>query len=234
MGGSAPLDSVGGSAPQTPRAEGSSMGAPPTRKAMRRFVVIGRRATASPDFSLSNLPASSGRLDVLVRCLRAALLVSHGLRRDTVAYLVLLGTPEAPRAIRVDGPTARFLRPDERSLAVIVQKALGQPLEGAGFTALRNGIAVASGGLDAVLADLGPGAPYLLEEGAPDVREVALDAPDPVFFLGDHLGFDEATRAVLARLGATPVGLGPVSVHAEDAIVLVANELDRRDARGRG
>ncbi|MEO5728597.1 MAG: tRNA (pseudouridine(54)-N(1))-methyltransferase TrmY, partial [Byssovorax sp.] len=44
---------------------------------MRRFIVIGQRATASPDFSLINLPASSGRLDVLLRCLRAALLFSH-------------------------------------------------------------------------------------------------------------------------------------------------------------
>ena len=201
---------------------------------MRRFVVIGRRATASPDFSLSNLPASSGRLDVLLRCVRAALLVSHGLRRDTVVYLVLLGTPDAPRVVRVDGPTARFVRPDERSLAVLVQKALAQPLTGPGFTTLRNGIAVAAGGLDVVLADLGPGAPYLLEEGAPDLREVALDAPDPVFFLGDHLGLDEATRAAVVQLGATAASVGPVSVHADDAIVLVANELDRREARLRG
>ena len=171
---------------------------------------------------------------MLLRCVRAALLVSHGLRRDTVVYLVLLGTPDAPRVLRVDGPTARFVRPDERSLAVLVQKALAQPLTGPGFTTLRNGIAVAAGGLEAVLADLGPGAPYLLEEGAPDLREVALDAPNPVFFLGDHLGLDDATRAALAHLDATAIGLGPVSVHADDAIVLVANELDRRDARPRG
>ncbi len=207
---------------------------------MRRFVVIGRRATASPVFSLANLPASSGRLDVLLRCLRAALLVSHGLRRDTIVYLVLLGGPDAPRTLRVSGPTARFLRPDERSLAVLVQKALAQPLAGnaarvgpagqAGFTTLRNGIAVAAGGLDAVLADLGPATPYLLEEGAPDLRGVALDGPDPVFFLGDDLGLDEATRAALIQYGVVTASVGPVSVHADDAIVLVANELDRREA----
>jgi tRNA (pseudouridine54-N1)-methyltransferase len=205
--------------------------------AVRRFVVIGRRAIASPGFSLANLPASSGRLDVLLRCLRAALLVSHGLRRDTVVYLVLLGGPDAPRTLRVSGPTARFLRPDERSLAVLVQKALAQPLGGqvdqAGFTTLRNGIAVAARGLDAVLADLGPATPYLLEEGAPDLRGVALDGPDPVFFLGDDLGLDEATRAALVGYGVIAASVGPVSVHADDAIVLVANELDRREAARR-
>lgn len=98
---------------------------------MRRFVIIGQRASASPDFSLNNLPASSGRLDVLLRCLRAALLVSHGLRRDTIVYLVLLGGPSAPRTLRIDSADVRFLRPDERSLAVLVQKALAEPVEGA-------------------------------------------------------------------------------------------------------
>lgn len=201
---------------------------------MRRFVVIGQRATSSPDFSLSNLPASSGRLDVLLRCLRAALLVSHGLRRDTIVYLVLLGGEPAPRALRVEGAAARFLRPDERSLAVLAQKALAAPRQGEGFVAVRPGIAVADGGLDAVIADLGPAAPFVLEEGAPDLRDIALDAPDapdPVFFIGDHLGFDEATRARLASLGATAASVGPLSIHADDAVVLVVNELDRRDAR---
>ncbi len=201
---------------------------------MRRFIVIGQRATASPDFSLINLPASSGRLDVLLRCLRAALLFSHGLRRDTVVYLVLLGGPRAPRSLRIEGATARFLRPDERSLAVLVQKVLAAPMagEGSGFVAVRPGVAVAEGGLEAVLADLGPTALYVLEEGAPDLRDAALDEPDSAFFLGDHVGFDETTRARLAALGATAVGVGPVSVHADDAVVLVNNELDRRGKGG--
>lgn len=206
---------------------------------MRRFVVIGQKATASADFSLTNLPASSGRLDVLLRCLRAGLLYSHGVRRDTVVYLVLLGGPRAPRTLRFDGATARFLRPDERSLAVLAQKALAAPAEGSGFVAVRPGVAIAEGGLDAVLADFNerePAALYVLEEGAPDLRDAALDAPAPrdvAFFLGDHVGFDEATRAALAALGATPVSVGPVSVHADDVVTLVTNELDRSEMLSR-
>jgi tRNA (pseudouridine54-N1)-methyltransferase len=198
---------------------------------MRRFVVIGRKASAGPELSLVNLPASSGRLDVLLRCLRAALLVSHGLRRDTVVYLVLLGSPGGARTLRVDGATARFLRPDERSLAVLAQKALAAPREGAGFVVVRPGVAVAEGGLEAVLADLGAATPYVLEEGAADLRDAALDEGEAAFFLGDHLGFDEATRARLGELGARAVGVGPVSLHADDAVTVVVNELDRRDAR---
>lgn len=196
---------------------------------MRRFVIVGQRATAAPDFSLLDIPGTSGRLDVLLRCLRAALLVSHGLRRDTVVYLVLLGGERAPRTVRFDGASAKFVRPDERSLAVTVKKALAAS-DGAGpsFAIVRPGIAVADGGLDAVLDDVGDASLYVLEEGAPDVREAAIDARGAVIVVGDHLGFDAATRERLTRAGATPIGLGPVSVHAEDAVAIVVNELDRR------
>jgi tRNA (pseudouridine54-N1)-methyltransferase len=197
---------------------------------MRRFVVIGQRATASPIFRLEDIPGTSGRLDVALRCLRAALLVSHGLRRDTVVYLVLLGGPDAPRAIRVDGAAAKYIRPDERSLGVTVKKVLAAPLPDAasGFVEIRPGIALARSGLDAVLHDLGTATLYVLDEHGADVRETVLDLQSPTFFVGDHLGFDETTKQRLAELGARSIGVGPVSLHAEDAIAVVSNEMDRR------
>jgi tRNA (pseudouridine54-N1)-methyltransferase len=195
---------------------------------MRRIVIVGQRALASPDFLLDDLAGTSGRLDVLLRALRAALMVSHGLRRDAIAYLVLLGGAGAPRALRFEGAEAKFLRPEERSLAVLVKKVLAAPREGEGFVPVRPGIAVAAGGVDAVIADVGSSAAYVLEEGAPDVRDVALARGDATFFVGNHLGFDAATRRSIAGIGAIPVGLGPVSVHAEDAVAILGNELDRR------
>jgi tRNA (pseudouridine54-N1)-methyltransferase len=196
-------------------------------RASRRFVVVGRTATASSDFSLDDLPSTSGRLDVLVRCLRAGLLVSHGVRRDTVVYLLLLGGPKAPRALRADGATARFLRPDERSLATLVRKSLAASSAGAGFVTVRPGIAVATGGLDVVLADLGAMRAYVLDERGLDFRSETLRSRDDVFFVGDHLGFDESTRALLLEAGARSVSVGPIGLHAEDAVTVLSNELDR-------
>jgi len=197
---------------------------------MRRFVVVGQRATASGDYLLDDLPGTSGRIDVLLRCVRAALLYSNGVRRDVVVYLVLLGGERAPRALRVTGAEARFLRPDERTLAVLMKKVLGWR-GGASFVEMKQGVALAEAGLDAVLADLGPATPFVLEEGAADLREAqGVDASDVVFFVGDDHGFDPSTRARIAGLGARPIGLGPISVHADDAVAVVTNELDRRAA----
>ncbi|MDB4936882.1 MAG: hypothetical protein JWP87_3854 [Labilithrix sp.] len=201
----------------------------------RRFVIVGQKATASPDFSLVDIAGTSGRLDILLRCLRSALLVSHGLRRDTVVYLVLLGGELAPRVLRVDGRHVRFIRPDERMLAILVQKALTRAPADAPpgeFFELRPGLAVARGGVDVVLADVGASATatYVLEENARDLRDGPLASDDVLVFVGDHHGFDEATRARLDALGAVAIGVGPISVHADDAITIVCNEMDRRKA----
>lgn len=201
---------------------------------LRRFVVVGRTATGSPDFSLVDLAGTSGRLDVLVRCVRAALLVSHGVRRDVIVYLVLLGAPA--RVVRIDGRVSEWLRPEERRLALIVQRALEErerarsPVidhEDGPFLVLRNGVAVANGGLEVALASIPASSRrVLLDEDAPDVRDASLGDDDLTIVLGDHLGLDDAARAQLGH--ALAVSLGPTSVLAEDAIALMHNELDRR------
>jgi tRNA (pseudouridine54-N1)-methyltransferase len=195
---------------------------------MIRFVLLGQTATARPDFSLDDLPGTSGRLDVLLRCLGAAMLVSHGLRRDAEVYLVLSGG--GARTIRVDGRIAAYLRPDERAMAGRVRAMLATKAEGDGFDAERQGMAVADGGLDVVLRDVGGSALYVLDEGGADVRTAGIELDRAVFFVGDHLGFDPSTRERLRAEGAIPISVGPVSLHADDAIAVLWNELDRRQA----
>ncbi len=194
---------------------------------MRRLVIVGQRARPTADFLLDDLPGTSGRLDVLLRCLRAGLMVSHGLRRDTVVYLVLLGGAE-PRTLRYSGSEARFLRPDERSAATLARKVLAVPAAGGGFSTVRPGIAVAAGGIETVRPEVTPGAVFVLDEAGDDVRGADLPPGDVTFFVGDHTGFTPEVRGFLASLGARPLRVGPVSVHADDAVALLHNELDRR------
>jgi tRNA (pseudouridine54-N1)-methyltransferase len=198
---------------------------------VRRITIIGRRALASPDFLLQDLAGTSGRLDVLARCLRAALLLSHGLRRDTTVYLVLLGGPQAPRTVRVEGARSRFLRPEERAMATLLKKVLAAAGDEPGFVEVKPGIAVANAGLDAVIGDCAGSPLYVALEGAEDVRDLDVAPDDGAFFFGDHLGLEDDAIATLKQAGARAIGLGPVSVHAEDAIAILANELDRRGAR---
>lgn len=200
---------------------------------VRHFAIVGQKARASEDFLLDDFPGTSGRLDVLVRCLRAALLSSHGIRRDVVVYLVLRGGPLAPRVVKVDGATVTFLRPDERSLAVTMKKVLADRADEATreWVTVRPGFSVVRGDFGRVLEDVGGATPYVLEMGAEDLRGVdELASRSELFVIGDHLGLPDDVLAELAARGARRVALGPVSVHADDAVTLVTNELDRRAA----
>lgn len=198
----------------------------------RRFVLVGARALASGDYRLDDLAGTSGRFDALLRGVRTGLLVSHGVRRDTAVYLVLLGGERAPRCLRIRGLTAKFLRPDERSLAVLAQKALRAPATGEGFVPVRPGIDVCAGGLAAALDDAGPGPLFALDAAGDDLRDPTLPLDlGGVFVVGDSRGFDASTWAQLDARGARRLSLGPVQVHGEDALTLVHNELDRRAAR---
>ena len=196
---------------------------------MRRFVLIGQTALASGDFSVDDLPSSSGRLDVLLRAVRAALLVSHGLRRDVQVYLVLRGGSDGPRTLRVDGQTAKFLRPDERSLATLVKKTLGAALTVSdSFVELRPGLQLRAGDLTELLREVGDTPCFALHEEGADIREQAFVNDDAWYFFGDHLGFDVVSLALLERHGCPRIAVGPVSLHTDDVVALVSNELDRR------
>ncbi len=78
---------------------------------------------------------------------------------------------------------------------------------------------------EAVFDDVGDSAICVLDEGAADIRDLP-DAgfDDVTFFLGDHLGFEDAHRAWLASRDARGISVGPRSLHAEDAITVVLNE----------
>jgi tRNA (pseudouridine54-N1)-methyltransferase len=196
---------------------------------LRRFVLIGQTASASGVFSVEDLPGSSGRLDVLLRAIRAALLVSHGLRRNVLVYLVLRGGGVPARLLRIDGRTAKFLRPDERSLATLVKKTLcALPMPSDSFVEVRPGLELRRGDVAEILAEVGTTPCFVLHEGGCDVREQTFADDNAWFFIGDHLGFDAPSLALLEAHGCSRISIGPLSLHSDDVVALVSNELDRR------
>jgi tRNA (pseudouridine54-N1)-methyltransferase len=134
--------------------------------------------------------------------------------------------------LRIDGANAKFLRPDERSLAILARKALAADAAGKGFVVVRPGVAVASGGLDVALDDLGQATIHCLDLAGQDLRGApGVEDPTAAFVLGDDSGLDAEALDGLTRSGARTLSVGPVGLHAEDVIAIVANEIDRRSRR---
>jgi tRNA (pseudouridine54-N1)-methyltransferase len=194
---------------------------------MRNFVIVGHKATTSPNFSLEDIPGTSGRLDILCRGITAAFVLSHGIRKEVCVYLVLLGG-EVPKNICLKGETLRHLNPDERTTAALLKKALAVEATSE-WSMSTSGIFVRTGGLERVLQDLeAVRLIYLREDGA-DIRSVEFSSisEDAAFILGDHMGMTPEEEMLIEQADAKVVSLGPTSLHADHCIVLINNELDR-------
>jgi len=193
---------------------------------VRRYVVLGHRAITSADFKLDDLCGSTGRLDILLRCVNSAFFLSHGVRRDVEITLLLLGEPNPPKTIRVDGSEVKYLNPDERSTAALIRNALLQ--KGEGERKCSPGIYVSERDYSEVLSNLSKESKlfYLREDGE-DIRGASF-GPDCTFVLGDDQDLTAAEEETLAAYEPTKLSLGPISYHADHCITLVNNELDRR------
>ncbi|HWQ67038.1 MAG TPA: tRNA (pseudouridine(54)-N(1))-methyltransferase TrmY [Methanospirillum sp.] len=192
---------------------------------MISFAIAGHLARTDGSFSLNDLPGSGGRMDLLCRCVQASLFLSHGIREEASCLLIMSGGPGSAKIVRFDGATVRSLSPDERSSASLIKKALSLPA-GTLFRESTPGVSVRKGGISELLET---GTRWgILDEGGSDIRKVqTCDLPD-AFILSDHRNFTPEEEEQMQDLPR--FSLGPRILHADHAIVLLWNEIDRRRA----
>ena len=191
---------------------------------MKNFIIIGHKAVTAP-FSLNDLPGAAGRMDILCRCVNAALFLSHDLRRDVRVFLVLKGEPAPPKLICFNGAEVRYLSPDERSAASLIKKALEKNAQDF-WTESMPGVSIRKGDFVDLLAELGKEIIYLREDGK-DLRGMRFD--EPLFVLGDHMGLTENEEKIIEGREHELVSVSPLSLHADHCIVLLHNEMDRAE-----
>ena len=190
---------------------------------MREFVVVGHDAPTTPDFSLDDLPGA-GRLDVLCRCVTSAFCLSHDIREAVRVHLVLTGE----YVVRFDGADLRHLHPDERSAASLIRGALEDRDDAVGAMAAdaSPGVTIRRGGLGDALEAL-PQSAYVLALRADGDPITDLEPPEhPAFVLSDHRPFTDAEAAVLADVADDRVAVGPLPLHADQAVTVAHNYLD--------
>ena len=188
---------------------------------MKRFLVVGHRASTTGDFSLNDLPGGAGRMDILCRCINSCFFLSHDLRRDVECYLILKGEPSPPKTVLIRGSEIRYLNPDERSAGSLLKKALALPC-GEIFRESTKGVYVRKGGLDRMLSE------YqftILDETGENIRE--LETVPKNLILSDHMNFTEEEEELLKDLKR--ISAGPKILHADHTITVILNETDRRE-----
>jgi tRNA (pseudouridine54-N1)-methyltransferase len=192
---------------------------------MKNFLIIGHKAVTGT-FSLNDLPGAAGRMDILCRCVNAALFLSHDIRRDVRVFLVLKGEPSPPKIIRFDGSAVRYLSPDERSAASLIKKALEKKAQDF-WTESTAGVTIRKGDLDSIIKELDMKVTYLREDGE-DIHGMKFDTDlDRLFVLGDHFGLTEDEEKIIEGCVHEIISVGPLSLHADHCIVLLHNEMDQ-------
>lgn len=197
---------------------------------MRYFVITGHRAVTTGRFKLDDIAGGAGRLDILCRCVNSAFFLSHDLRKDVEIYLCLMGEGDAPKTVIFKGDELRYLNPDERSTASLIRNALIKPVGADEEARSSPGVYVTRMPFTEVLRKLsGKGSFVYLKEDGEDCR--AFDFPsNPIFILGDNRDLTEEEEQALLGYGPDKICIGPRSLHADHCMIIVQNELDRREA----
>lgn len=185
----------------------------------RDFVFVAHEAPTDAEFSLNDL-SGAGRMDLLCRCINAALLTSHGIREDTTAHIAIHGDVDV--TLRFVGDEVRGLNPDERSIVGVVRAALEERTYYE--VEARQGVYVAERTLEEVLEET-EGETLVLHEDGEFAANV--EPPDDiVFVLSDHKEFTDEELELLEENGARCVSLGPVALHADHATAVAHNWCD--------
>ena len=191
---------------------------------MRQFVLVGHDAATTDDFPLEDLTGAGGRMDLLARSVIDALLTSHGIREDVRVHLVL----QDEVTVRLDGARLRNLHPDERAAAALIRSALAERDEAIGHQPVEPspGLSLVRFGLEETLDAVADDGPLVRLGGDGTPAADAAVPTDPVFVLSDHRPFTDDELSLVDERAAKTRSLGPVAVHADQAITVAHNWLD--------
>ena len=130
------------------------------------------------------------------------------------------------------GSEVRYMAPDERNIGGLIRKALKVKVNFE-WKLSTPGIYVARKDLKDLLDELSErfGQIIYLREDGVDIRDVACKLKDPLFVLGDHIGLKEEDERLVMKYADMVISLSPLSLQADQCIVITHYELDRCSMR---
>lgn len=200
----------------------------------RRIIVISHDSPTRGDFMLKDLPGA-GRVDELVRCVTATLLISNDVRRDSEIFLVMRNE-DVTRIVRFQGGAIKNLNPDERSTAMLLQKTLKE--ESFLFEKeVHAGISLVPGDMKELLERTGESfcVVHLVENGedaySPLVRDTLSEAAGAregiAVVLSDRLDLTPGEERFVSEISDFSMSVGPIALQTHQVITVFHNMLDR-------
>lgn len=186
----------------------------------RSFLLKASTAHTAPDFDLRQVASTSGRLDIICRCIQAAFTGPKGVRSEVEFTAILEGPPHPPLALKLTSNQLTSLPTDEVEIATWIFQAMESRANG--LTLNRSSFEKAVRELRAPRRQL-----FYLHEMGKDVgalKEMSLE--DVGLMLGDQVGIDPASEKFLDSLGIQRISIGPRSYLSSSCIVFMNSLLD--------
>jgi len=182
---------------------------------MKYFAIVGHRAMSKGKLPLNDLAGGAGRMDVLIRAIMSSLLLSHGIREDSVIRLHLQGGPGPARRIEIRGRSVKGIHAEERSIAGVLSKIISTPLPPVGvWTEWSPGIFQSGGTIETTIREWSDRTQIILNADSPRLwvdSQMTNTAParahdeDIAFILSDDqpLNLDHTETMIERSLGDT-------------------------------
>lgn len=202
---------------------------------MREFIYYSRTAPTAGNYIKEDLQAS-GRIDIAIHSVIASFFLSHKIRTDVKLHMIFAGMPDPQKHLElkpvVHGKTGvDKIYLSKTNVSTILKKMLYKYKEGRKNEVFPGYWIEKKGFLEVVKELKEEGKPlYILDADGEDIRTMDIKE-NPVFILGDHKGLPHKEYKRLKET-CTPVSIGNRTYFASQAIVIVNNEIDRREDAG--
>lgn len=199
---------------------------------MREFIYYSRTAPTSGKYIGDDLQ-KAGRIDIAIHTIIASFFLSHKIRTDVKLHMVFAGPPDPVKHLELKPVTEGETGVDKiylskTNISAILRKMLYKFHEGKknevfpGYWIERKNFLELANELHSEGKTL-----YILDPDGEDIRKAEI-GENPVFIFGDHKGLPRKEFNRLKKL-CNPISLGNKTYFASQAIVIVNNELDRRE-----
>ena len=190
---------------------------------MREFIYFSSKARTSGNFK--DL-MKAGRLDIACHVLIAAFFLSHNIRHDVRLHMIFNGPPDPPKHLEfIYTPNMPLSKKD---VAGLIKRMLYKYKKGSKKEVFPGCFIEKKSFLQLIDELEREGKKlYILERKGEDIRKIKFDEPS-VFILGDHEGLPKQEIKRLKKK-AIKVSLGKYMYFASQSIVIVNNELDRKE-----
>ncbi len=203
---------------------------------MREFIYYSKSAVTAGNRIKEDL-MKAGRLDIACQIVIHGLFVSRHMRLNVKLHLVFDGPPDAPKHLEIFpgvsgkdnlGDIENKIDISKKDIAGLIKRMLykyrvGEKKEVAnGYWIEKRGFA------DLVFELHNEGKEiFILDKRGEDIRKVEI-SENAVFIIGDQEGIPKKELKRIKGIPLKRVSVGPQTLFASQALIVLQNELDRR------